>query len=169
MIVVDASVVVKWFKQDEDFIREASMLKEMIIRYEIDVCAPELLSLEVIRGIKKVQNRLKLTDDEVREIFQSIEDMFDSFAIRPVHVSQLKHLSAKVMIDTGLYMADSIYVACGILNAPCTLVTDDRRHMLRAGVKTYAQKFDVKIIGLSELEEELNSSHAAIIRDWDEG
>ena len=56
-IVVDASVVLKWYLPDEEYGNIAIEILDKYVAYEIEIIAPFLLEYEVINGLLIAQKR----------------------------------------------------------------------------------------------------------------
>ena len=81
MIGIDASVCVKWFKSGERYDTEAQDLRQRLERQEVEAAANEILSLEIVRGLKSVQARqpaLGPSDAEIDSVFRAMEGMFQA-------------------------------------------------------------------------------------------
>ncbi len=52
-IVLDSSVVVKWFRSGGDRERKALLLKSKVLGMEVTAFIPEILPLEVVRTLRK--------------------------------------------------------------------------------------------------------------------
>ncbi len=50
-VVIDASVVLKWFLTDEEYGQKAMSLLGQYISNELDILAPSLLEYEVMNGL----------------------------------------------------------------------------------------------------------------------
>jgi predicted nucleic acid-binding protein len=57
VIAVDTSVCMKWFKGGERYEAEAQNLRHLVEKQEVDAIASEILSLEIVRGLKNAQVR----------------------------------------------------------------------------------------------------------------
>ncbi len=56
-IVIDASVVLKWFLSDEKYGNVALEILDKYVSYEIEILAPSLLEYEVLNGLYVAQKR----------------------------------------------------------------------------------------------------------------
>jgi len=64
-LVIDASVVLKWFLRDEKYGDSAMSLLERFIRGEIELAAPSLLVYEVINGLVVAQRKGRINEEKV--------------------------------------------------------------------------------------------------------
>lgn len=119
LIVVDASVAVKWFHEEEDT-DIAEKLQEQIARGEIRAIVPPLLFYEVANvltlkagsEIEQIVEAHKVLENLPFQVVEVIHTVLEE-AIRIAHQN---HLS----------VYDSIYVALAILSG-ATLITADRK------------------------------------------
>jgi len=152
MIVLDASVVVKWFKPQERFAAEAQWLLEQIGAFRIEAAASEWLSLEVVRGLKRAQQELPegaILDDDIHAAYNALESLFRSGALLEIPVSEVKMLTKNAEIALGLYAADALHLATAIYLGARWLVTDDH-HLLTDRVRHYAMDAGVRVVTLPE-------------------
>lgn len=64
-LVIDASVVLKWFLRDEKIGDRALDLLDRFVRGELDLTAPSLMVYEVINGLVIAQRRGHIADEKV--------------------------------------------------------------------------------------------------------
>lgn len=77
-IVVDASVVLKWYLDDEKYGKKALYLLTKYISNELDILAPSLLEYEVINGLIIAQKRGRIKE----EMIHTAVDGFINLGIR---------------------------------------------------------------------------------------
>jgi len=109
-VVVDASVVVKWFVEEE-YSREARLLRDAYANGLIDVTAPSLLPYEVLNALKYSD---AFGEEELKEIAITLED----FQITLFNLQgELAVKSIELAMRRGLTIYDASYVALAqILN-----------------------------------------------------
>lgn len=153
MIVLDASVVVKWFKAEERYGAEAERLLDLISGFGVEAVANEWLPLEVVRGLKRAQAQSPehaLGDEDIRQAYEAIETLFRTAAIREVSVREVKDLAKDAQITLGLYAADAVHLATALERKATWLVTDDH-HLLSQRVRAYATAAGVAVADLPTL------------------
>ena len=64
-VVLDASVILKWYLPDEDQSEEALDLLKRYISDDLEIIAPSLLEYEVINGLIVARKRTRLGDDAI--------------------------------------------------------------------------------------------------------
>jgi predicted nucleic acid-binding protein len=77
-IVLDASVVLKWYLDDEKYGQKALYLLTKYISNELDILAPSLLEYEVINGLIIAQKRGRIKE----EMIHTAVDGFINLGIR---------------------------------------------------------------------------------------
>lgn len=134
--VPDASVVVKWFLEEE-FSRDARRLRDDYASDAVELEAPSLLSFEVLNAVRYAG---VFSAKELRQVAEAL----DAFAIPtnplegPLAVATLEVASA-----TGLTVYDASYVALarevgGILyTADRALIAATRRLGVAAHIESY--------------------------------
>jgi predicted nucleic acid-binding protein len=143
---IDASVAIKWFKDDEEFSKEAKELFRRITDSEVHVVANEWISLEIIRAMMKS----KFPPDIIRDTQHAIDELMMMGAIKKLTVSETKTLAEEIEIQLNLYAADSIHLATAIVSASSIFLTDDS-HFLSQNVKEFAKDHKVEIKRLNEI------------------
>jgi len=63
-IVIDTSVVLKWFLSDEKFSRPALALLDKYVSFELEIVAPSLLEYEVLNGLQIAGKRGRIPKDK---------------------------------------------------------------------------------------------------------
>lgn len=114
-LVVDTSVVAKWFLDEEHSEISLSLL-------ENDLHAPELLDLELAHALCKKVRRGELEADEARSILRCFED----FPVHRHETAFLQDLAFHFALTHGRGIYDCLFVALGEL-LDTRVVTADRR------------------------------------------
>lgn len=120
--VADASVVIKWFADEEHSDRARELLEDFVDR-EVDLLAPTLLRYEVLNGIrwKKGSNASAL---------QKVDSAMHAFGI---HLAPLEGGLSQRAIDLSLKydltLYDASYLALAMGTADCTLWSADDRFL----------------------------------------
>ncbi len=133
-IVLDASVVLKWFVQEE---RTDDAL--WLIDHASDLLAPDLLILEVTNALWKKLRRGEIDridlDDTMRCLKHGVPVL--------VRTHDLIDEAVPIMLELDHPIYDCVYLALAEA-ADASLVTDDRR--LRASVA--GTRFDARVVSL---------------------
>ncbi len=103
-VVVDASVVVKWFAEEE-YSREARLLRDAYVNGVIDLAAPSLLPYEVLNALKYSG---AFGEDELKEVARTLDDFqFTLFNLE----GDLALKVIEIAMRKGVTMYDASYVA----------------------------------------------------------
>jgi predicted nucleic acid-binding protein len=117
IVVVDASVVVKWFVEEE-YSKNARLLRDSYVNGLIDLTAPSLLSYEVINALRFSG---AFGEEELAEIAKILDyyqittyDLRGELALKTVEISYRKgvsiydaaYVALSYLLDTILYTAD---------------------------------------------------------------
>lgn len=103
-IVIDASVIVKWFIDENDS-DKAEIIKEQFINEKINLIIPSLLYYEVLNALK-YSNLFKL--DELNLVGESIENYgFDAVVIK----DEIREKMVEIAINHDISMYDASYIA----------------------------------------------------------
>jgi len=119
-VVIDASVVLKWFLTDEEHGQKAMSLLGQYISNELNILAPSLLEYEVMNGLIIAQRRGRLKEEKVLTAI-------DGFMNLEIKLMNLSHLYPKVMHYSKIYNRsayDASYLAVAD-EAGITLITAD--------------------------------------------
>lgn len=82
-IIIDASVVLKWYLADEGYSQKALSILDKYVSNEIDILAPSLLEYEVINGLVIAKKRGRIQE---KKILTAI-DGFMSLEIKLINLS----------------------------------------------------------------------------------
>lgn len=64
-IVIDSSVILKWYLADEEYSQKALSLLDKYVSNELDILAPSLLEYEVINGLMIAKKRGRIQEKKV--------------------------------------------------------------------------------------------------------
>jgi len=98
-IVIDTSVVLKWFLSDEKFSQSALALLDKYVSFELEIVAPSLLEYEVLNGLHIARKRGRVEQDKMImgiEGFLGLEiekKNISSFYPRIMHFSETYNLT----------------------------------------------------------------------------
>ena len=120
LVVVDASVVLKWQLDDEEYIPQATALRnDFYALGAIKTIAPHLLVYEVINGIVSATRRKRLTSDKALEVVNNLMELgVESKTVAPGRVLQLA-------LEHNVSAYDAAYLALAESEG-CELWTGDR-------------------------------------------
>ncbi len=82
-IVIDTSVVLKWYLADEEYSQKALSILDKYVSNELDILAPSLLEYEVINGLIIAKKRGRIQE---KKILTAIEG-FISLEIKLINLS----------------------------------------------------------------------------------
>ena len=117
MLIVDSSVVVKWFV-DEILHAEA----RHIYKYQQDILAPEFVFVEVANVVWKKVQREEIEADQAYKIIDLVFEALPGF----IHSPDILSEATKLAVELAHPVYDCLYLAC--VNGPHdTLVTADKR------------------------------------------
>ncbi len=103
-VVIDASVVVKWFVEEE-YSREARLLRDAYASGILDLAAPSLLSYEVLNALKYSG---AFGEDELKEI----AEILDEFQLSLHDLSgELANKTVELAMRKGITIYDASYAA----------------------------------------------------------
>lgn len=128
MIVVDASLAVKWFRA-EAFSLEAVKVYE---ENAGNILVPDLFAVEVATALVRNANMIKVarrtTEDSLSELAGMIGN--DSIRLTRLITNQLRD-AATLALDLGHPLKDCIYLALA-MEMECDLITCDARFAEKA-------------------------------------
>ncbi len=104
VLVVDASVVVKWFVLEE-YSDEAGLLKRAYVEGLVDLASPSLLLYEVLNALKY---SAAFGEDELKRIARVLEDY--QFTLYPLQ-GELAQKTVEIAMRKGVTIYDASYVA----------------------------------------------------------
>ena len=121
-MAVDASVIVKWYLDDEEHNSQARRLRDDLIEGSIDVIAPSLLVYEVVNAINVAANRGRLQPADAHLILRN----FLAFSLPTVEGDDLAAEAFALAQSYHRSAYDAAYMALAqLLSVP--LQTGDRR------------------------------------------
>jgi len=82
-IVIDTSVVLKWYLADEEYSQKALSILDKYVSNEIDILAPSLLEYEVINGLIIAKKRGRIQEKKITTAI----DGFMSLEIKLINLS----------------------------------------------------------------------------------
>ncbi len=135
-VVVDASVVVKWFVEEE-YTREALMLRDAYREGLVDLIAPSLLPYEVLNALKYSG---AFGEDELKDI----AGILDSLQITLYDIEgDYSAETVKVAMRKGLSIYDASYVALAVIEQAMLYTADEKllRRISDLGVGRHIREY----------------------------
>lgn len=130
-VVVDASVVVKWFVEEE-FEKEALMLRDAYVERAIRLSSPALMPLEVMNSLEAANNNEQFLTEATKSLTQYGIRLF--LPIGP-YLSDTIKLSARNSVSTydASYVALAERLGCLLYTADTELIkrlsADDKKYV----------------------------------------
>ena len=144
---LDASIIVKWFKREEDYSEEALKLRNRVINFDTEFVMSYYGLLETVRALVKSN----FPEEEIEDCFQNLHDLYDIGALKNVNVDEVLFLAKDVEIELNLYASDALHVASAI-NHGCNIIWSVDDHHLKNKTKDFLKKYDVESKHLSEID-----------------
>lgn len=117
--VVDASVVVKWFIEEE-YSREARLLRDAYVDGILDLAAPELLPFEVLNALRYSG---VYGEDELKEIATALDDFqLELFRLE----GRLALYTVEIAMRKGVTVYDASYVSLAKLLGTVLYTADEK-------------------------------------------
>lgn len=142
ILVVDASVAVKWFSREEDHARAVTVANRAS-----HIIAPDFVILETLNVIWKQRRRNELTQAQATEARVLMTNYFDKLVPATALSAQTFSLAAEM--DHSVY--DCAYLACALAEN-CQLVTADEKFAAKAVSAGYTEN----ILSLSSFDPSTN-------------
>ena len=118
-VVVDASVAVKWFVEEE-YTGEALMLRDSYREGLVDLIAPSILPYEVLNALKYSgafgEDELKEVADVLESLQISLYSLEGEYAVKTVEVAMRR----------GLTVYDASYVALAMVEGAILYTADEK-------------------------------------------
>jgi predicted nucleic acid-binding protein len=106
-VVIDASVVLKWYLADEKYSQKALSLLEKYLSNELDILAPSLLEYELINGVVIAQRRGRIRKEKILTAI-------DGFVSLEINLKSLQFYYPRVLHYCEVYKCsayDASYLA----------------------------------------------------------
>lgn len=118
-VVVDASVVVKWFVEEEGS-DKALRLRDKYIDGEISIIAPELMIFEVLNAL--YYKRL-FSESEMKEISEALEAYsFTLYSLKGEYAEK----TVETAVENGITIYDASYVALAMIRDTYLYTADEK-------------------------------------------
>jgi len=125
VVVADASVVVKWFVEEEHT-DAALRLRDDYVDRTVDIASPDLLPHEVLNALRYNPG---LGERQLKEIVEALDKY--SLWLAPLE-GELAETSVENSMRHGISVYDSAYISLGQIRE-IPVYTADRRLMNRVG------------------------------------
>ena len=123
-LVLDTSVILKWFRQGEVLATAALALRELYLAGQVTISVPSLLAYELANVLRY---KIELTTEQVDQAMQSLFDMGLSWW--PPDVTLIRHaVTISRSYDTTVYDAAFVALAEAL---PAGFITADERLVQR--------------------------------------
>ena len=108
-VVIDASVVLKWYLADEEYSQKAIGLLDKYLSNELDFVAPSLLEFEVINGLIIAQKRGRIKEEKILTAINGFESL--EIKLRNLYFYYPKVLYYCKVYDRSAYDASYLAIA----------------------------------------------------------
>lgn len=106
-ILVDASVVAKWFLADEDDASFALKIKQDFLLRKVSISVPLFIFYEISNLLKSASKSIRITEKEAQDAFEGFLDL--NFIIYSTKELLKKTLEKAILYDISSY--DASYIA----------------------------------------------------------
>ena len=118
-IVVDASVIVKWFVE-EKYSKEALIIRDSFTEGLVDIVAPSLLYFEVLNALKYSG---AFGEDELKKVARILEDyQFTVYELRGAYAEK----AVEIAMRKGITIYDASYVALALIEETELYTADEK-------------------------------------------
>ncbi|MEM1509151.1 MAG: type II toxin-antitoxin system VapC family toxin [Thermofilaceae archaeon] len=130
-VVIDASVVVKWFVEEEGS-SKALEVRDQYINGELKFIAPELFAFEVLNALR-YKGLFSL--EELKSVAEALDAFsFELYSLR----GKYARLTVDVAHENDITIYDAAYVSLAILKNTCVYTTDAKlKERLKEKYSTY--------------------------------
>lgn len=130
MLVIDASIAVKWYTEEPD-----SPLARNILGLGIDLVAPDVIVAEILNALWSKRRKGEMPRLDLDELHRSLTGSFSEIVAAPTVMKAAFDLA--VALDHPVY--DCLYVALAEAR-DCPLVTADARLLQRLVKSPYRDR-----------------------------
>ncbi|MBS7653160.1 type II toxin-antitoxin system VapC family toxin [Candidatus Bathyarchaeota archaeon] len=117
-LIVDASVVVKWFV-DEEYSNKAIKIRDMYIDGKIRILAPEIINFEILNALyyKKL-----FSENELREISEALDAYsFDLYSLK----GEYSRKTVEIMFYNDITIYDASYISLAVMRNTFMYTADE--------------------------------------------
>lgn len=94
-LVIDSSVALKWWLDDEEYVEEARFLLNEVVTGNIELVVPELWFYEIANGINTAVKRGRISNDTGEEFIEELQSVTATLVPVNSHLSKTYKESAK--------------------------------------------------------------------------
>lgn len=134
-VVLDSSVLLKWFRQGEELADRALALRAAFLAGELEVVLPWLAAYEVANVLRFKRD---LTSSQVQDAVQALLDM-DLSWVAPTPALMRRAVALACEADLTVYDATFVALAEGL---EATFITADERLTERLGDRGRVRRLD---------------------------
>jgi len=142
---IETSVMVKWFKRDEDELESSLALRKRFSESDDTTVVSTYAILEIVRALKKGSFDLSHIEDTLKDI----SDMSERGELDLVSVDEILTDSIPYIIDLNLYASDALHAATAVATG-CTVFWSADKHHLKDRTRNYLANKGVEVRELGE-------------------
>jgi predicted nucleic acid-binding protein len=146
---IDTSIVVKWFKKEEQHREESLILKHVMTNGSSTFYMSKYRLLELIRALKKA----KFPDHIIRESYSTIYEFYLIGILKNVSLEDSFQIAKEAQIELNLYASDALHLAAAIIS-DCKIIWTEDKHFINCRDKDFILKRKIKIRTLRDLIKE---------------
>lgn len=144
---LDTSVVVKWFREGEEYREHSLKLRSRIINYDCEFVHSFYGPMELVRAL--VKN--KYPKNKIEDSFQSIMDLYKIEALKGVGIEEVLFRAKDIAIKLNLYAGDALHLASAVHHG-CKIFWSEDKHHLKTSTRNFMDRYNIKIKPLSQFE-----------------
>jgi len=148
MIVVDASVVVKWFVDEEGHLDAVRLTKDAV-----DLKGADIVLAEVAHVLRRKIRMNIISDVQAADALTSLKSSFKNLVPSIALIDVAFELSSKM--DHSIY--DAMYLACALESPDDLLVTADKKFAAKAVAAGFDDK--IRILGAASADTSLRQEN----------
>lgn len=121
-LVIDSSVALKWWLDDEEFVEEARVLLNELVGGKIELVVPELWLYEIANGINTAVKRGRISNDTGEEFIEELQSI--TATLVPVNSYLTKTYKESAKYNHAIY--DIVYMVVAE-NKQIPFITADKK------------------------------------------